>query len=41
MYFSGQSYEIKLKKLGDLSNFKGKYLRVSTNPICDLREEEK
>ncbi|XP_062601121.1 alpha-globin transcription factor CP2-like [Saccostrea cucullata] len=26
----GQSYEIKLKKLGDLSDFQGKYLKVST-----------
>lgn len=29
----GQSYEIKLKKLGDLSNFKGKYLR-SVVKVC-------
>ena len=30
MYVSlGQSYEIKLKKLGDLTDFQGKYLRVS------------
>ena len=27
--FAGQSYEIKLKRLGDLSEFQGKYLRVS------------
>lgn len=26
----GQPYEIKMKKLGDLSNFRGKQLRVST-----------
>lgn len=25
----GQPYEIKMKKLGDLSNFRGKLLRVS------------
>ena len=25
----GQPYEIKMKKLGDLSNFRGKQLRVS------------
>ena len=29
---SGQSYEIKLKKLGDLSDFDGQYLRV--REIC-------
>ena len=28
--FVGQSYEIKLKRLGDLSEFQGKYLRVSS-----------
>lgn len=33
----GQPYEIKMKKLGDLSNFRGKLLRVrGPNPIIDL-----
>lgn len=29
----GQPYEIKMKKLGDLSNFRGKLLRVSRNTV--------
>ena len=27
-FIAGQSYEIKLKRLGDLSEFQGKFLRV-------------
>lgn len=27
----GQSYEIKLKKLGDLSNYRGRVLKVSVH----------
>lgn len=30
----GQSYEVKLKKLGDLSMYRGKLLKVTFNKLC-------
>ena len=37
-WFSGQSYEVKLKKFGDLSELRGRLLRVSWLAILSLLE---
>lgn len=37
----GQSYEIKLKKLGDLTAYRGKILKVNSSPVYNWMELQK